>query len=80
MFKLNSLDTARDRPNADGELRGWVDGRLVVERTDLVFRTTDYPGMKVNQLLMAPYFHGGVPHDQELWIDELAVGTSRIGP
>jgi len=24
-------------------------------------------------------FHDGVPHDQILWIDELTVGTKRIG-
>ena len=80
MFKLNSLDREADRPRADGELRGWVDGRLVIERTDVVFRSTDFPDMKFNQFLMLPYFHHGVPHDQTLWIDELAVGTQRIGP
>lgn len=80
MFKLNSLDRAHDRPNADGELRGWVDGKLVIERTDVVFRGTDFPEMKLNQFLMLPYFHHGVPSDQTLWIDELAVGSRRIGP
>lgn len=80
MFKLNSLDAAADKPNADGELRGWVDGKLVIERTDVVFRTTDYPKMKFNQFLMLPYFHDGVPRDQTLWIDELAVGVERLGP
>lgn len=79
MFKLNSLDRAQDRPNRDGELRGWVDGKLVIERTDVVFRSTDFPNMKFNQFMMLPYFHHGVPHDQTLWIDELAVGTKRIG-
>jgi hypothetical protein len=78
MFKLNSLDMAKDKPNQDGELRGWVDGKLVVERTDVVFRSTDLPKMKFNQFLMLPYFHHGVPHDQTLWIDELAVGMRRI--
>jgi hypothetical protein len=80
MFKLNSLDRASDRPNPDGELRGWVDGKLVIERTDVIFRSTDFPEMKLNQFLMLPYFHHGVPHDQTLWIDELAVGPSRQGP
>jgi len=79
MFKLNSLDMAADKPNADGELRGWVDGRLVIERRDVVFRSTDFPDMKFNQFMMLPYFHDGVPHDQTLWIDDLAVGTKRIG-
>jgi hypothetical protein len=36
--------------------------------------------MKFNQFMMLPYFHDGVPHDQTLWIDELAVSTSRLGP
>lgn len=80
MFKLNSLDREKDRPNPDGELRGWVDGQLVIERADVVFRSTDFPEMKFNQFMMLPYFHHGVPHDQTLWIDELAVGTERIGP
>jgi predicted amidohydrolase len=81
MFKLNSVDSGNDKWNADGELRGWLDGKLVVERTDVVFRTADFPKMKLNQLLLAPYFGPGLlPHAQKLWIDELAVGTRRIGP
>jgi hypothetical protein len=80
-FKLNTLDLENDRPNRDGVVRGWFDGKLVVERTDVVLRSTDFPGMKFNQFLMAPYFGPGLlPHAQNLWIDELAVGTQRIGP
>jgi predicted amidohydrolase len=78
MFRLNSLDLDRDRPNADGVVRAWFDGRLVVERTDVVLRSTDFPGMKFNQFLLAPYFGSGLlPHEQTLWIDELTVGTRR---
>jgi hypothetical protein len=80
-FKLNTLDLENDRPNRDGIARAWFDGRLVVERTDVVLRSTDFPRMKFNQFLMAPYFGPGLlPHPQKLWIDELAVGTQRIGP
>jgi predicted amidohydrolase len=79
MFRLNSLDPGRDRPRADGIVRGWVDGRLVVELTDVVLRSTDFPDMKFNQFLLAPYFGPGLlPHDQTLWIDELTVGTKRL--
>ena len=47
----------------------------------MVLRSTDFPKMKFNQFLMAPYFGPGLlPHAQKLWIDELAVGTKRIGP
>lgn len=80
-FKLNTLDQANDRPNRDGIVRGWVDGKLVVEHTDAILRSTDFPRMKFNQFLMAPYFAPGLlPHPQKLWIDELAVGTQRLGP
>ena len=81
MFKLNSLDRKNDKPNTDGVLRGWFDGELVVERTDVVFRSTDFPEMQLNQFLLLPYFGPGLlPHAQTLWIDELAVGTRRLGP
>lgn len=80
-FKLNTLDLENDRPNRDGIVRGWFDGKLVVDRADVVLRSTDFPKMKFNQFLMAPYFSPGLlPHAQKLWIDELAVGTKRIGP
>ncbi|GAG22496.1 unnamed protein product, partial [marine sediment metagenome] len=42
---------------------------------------TDFPGMKINQFLLTPYFGPGLlPRSQTLWIDELAVGTKRVGP
>ena len=66
-------------PNPDGIVRGWFDGELVVKYTDVILRSTDFPEMKINQFLMAPYFGPGLlPHAQKLWIDELAVGTKRI--
>jgi hypothetical protein len=80
-FRLNSLDMKGDKPNADGVVRGWFDGMLVIEHTDVILRSTDFPNMKFNQFLMAPYFGPGlVPHAQKLWIDEMVVGTRRIGP
>jgi hypothetical protein len=80
MFKLNTLDLKADRPNADGVVRGWFDGKLVIDRKDVVLRSTDFPKMKFNQFLLLPYFGPGLlPHAQTLWVDELAVGTGRIG-
>jgi hypothetical protein len=81
MFQLNSLDPKADRANADGKVQGWFDGKLVIDRADVVLRSTDFPRMKFNQLLLLPYFGPGLlPHEQTLWIDELALGTRRIGP
>jgi len=80
-FKLNTLDRTKDRPIRDGVVRGWFDGQLVIEHTDVILRSTDFPKMKFNQFLMAPYFGPGLlPHAQKLWIDELVVSTQPIGP
>ena len=79
--KLNTLDLQNDRANRDGIVRGWFDRKLVIEHTNVIFRSTDFPAMKFNQFLMTPYFGPGLlPHAQKLWIDELTVGTKRIGP
>ena len=81
MYQLNSIDTAAGTWKPDGIVRGWFDDKLVVERTDVVFRTVDFPKMQFNQFLLLPYFGPGLlPHAQTLWIDELAVGTQPIGP
>lgn len=80
-FKLNSLDLNSDSPVPDGIVRGWFDGELVIEHTDVILRSTDFPNMKFNHFLMAPYFGPGLlPHAQKLWIDELVVATQRTGP
>ena len=55
--------------------------KLCGDGGDVVLRSTDFPEMKFNHFLMAPYFGPGLlPHAQKLWIDELAVGAKRIGP
>ena len=77
-FRLNSLDRDADAPRSDGLLRGWFDGDLVVDREDIVLRTTDFPEMQFNQLILAPYFGPGLlPHEQTLWIDDLEVQGQR---
>jgi predicted amidohydrolase len=78
LFRLNSLNLAAGRANADGVVRAWFDGKLVVDRNDIVLRSVDFPDMKFNQFLLTPYFGQGLlPHEQTLWIDELAVATDR---
>ena len=79
LFKLNSLDLVHDKPNADGIVRGWFDGRRVMDRSDVVLRSTDFPKMEFNQFLLTPYFGPGLlPQEQTLWIDELVVATERL--
>lgn len=77
-YQLNTVDLPHDKPNADGIVRSWVDGKLQFERTDAVLRSTDFPKMKFNQFLLTPYFGPGLlPQSQTLWIDELNIARRR---
>jgi hypothetical protein len=80
-YKLNSLNLERDTANADGIVRAWFDGKLVVDHTNVILRSPDFPKMKFNQFLLLPYFGPGLlPQEQSLWIDELVVATKRLEP
>ncbi len=70
-----------NRPGAsDGELRAWVDGALVFEKTGLRFR--DVPELKIESVWMNVY-HGGTavaPADLTLFIDNVVIARRYIGP
>jgi hypothetical protein len=51
----------------------WVDGKVVVERTNVYLRTSQFATQKFNQLLLAPYIGDGSPVAQDLWLDNLVV-------
>lgn len=74
-FKLNSV--ANGKGVADGIIRYWYDGSLIIERTNIIMRTGQYPNMKFNQFMIGPYIGDGSPIDQTMWVDDLIVGTSR---
>ncbi|MBX3181663.1 MAG: hypothetical protein KIT72_12650 [Polyangiaceae bacterium] len=64
----------------DGVLRAWVNGRLVFQRTDILFRNSDH--IRVGQVWYNIY-HGGTakaPHDMYFWVDNLVVAKSYVGP
>ena len=65
---------------ADGELKAWVDGVLVFEKSDVRFRRD--PSLHIEQLWMNVY-HGGAQsadRDLTLYIDNVVVARDYIGP
>ncbi len=64
----------------DGIVRGWVDGRLVFEKTDVRFTDMDYINIDVADFGL---YYGGVentPYDQHMAIDNIVIAKSYIGP
>lgn len=93
-LKLNTV-TAPSSYSEDGELRAWIDGRLVYERIGMVFRTLPIydPGFSSSAIrpartlgvkeLWLNWFHGGQSEntiDRTLFVTGLAWGTEYIGP
>lgn len=80
-LRLNTLDPEPSKGNggpgrADGVLRAWIDGRLVFERENIVFRHTD--GLQIERIWL-DFYHGGAltaPMDLILWIDDIEVQTA----
>jgi len=76
-IKLNSISGGKAVRN--GVIQYWYDGNLIMNYNDVVFRTGQYPGMKFNQFVIAPWMSDGSPVDQTFWIDNLTIATSRPG-
>lgn len=74
-FQLNTVRNGKGMK--DGILQYWFDGKLIMDYHNVVFRTGQHPGMKINQFLMLPYFGPGVPHEQRIWIDDLRIHTKE---
>lgn len=70
-----------NRPGlSDGNMRVWVDGRLVMDRTKIRLRNVDR--LRIETVWLNTY-HGGAevsPHDQHLYFDNVVVARNYIGP
>lgn len=64
----------------DGILRGWVDGKLVFEKTDVRMRDVDT--LKIETIWLNLYYGGTwtAPSDMHLYIDDVVISRKPIGP
>src|SRR5438309_1391481 len=74
-LQLNSL--AGGIGVADGVMQYSLNGTLVIDRHDILFRTGARPNINFHQFIIAPYIGDGSPVDQYLWIDDLTVATDK---
>jgi len=83
--KMNSLKAPFDSlgngvGNADGIFRGWIDGVLVFEKKDIVFRK--HPAIRVDEIWLDHYHGGTIPAEAEHGFEmaNLVVASAYIGP
>ncbi len=75
-FELNSISEGKGV--ADGLLRYWYDGELIINCPGVMFRTGQHPDMAFNQFLIAPWIGDGSPVDQTFWVDNMTAATGRL--
>lgn len=69
-----------DPKKKNGILRGWIDGKLVFEKTDIRFR--DIPDLKIECIWFNVYYGGTepAPRDMEVYFDNIIIARNYIGP
>ena len=77
-FQMNSIIDGNGV--ADGHVKYWYDGELIIDHENVMLRTREHPTMKFNQYIAAPYMGEGSPIDQTFWVDNLTVADSRPIP
>ncbi|HEV7596299.1 MAG TPA: Ig-like domain-containing protein [Gemmatimonadaceae bacterium] len=75
-YQLNTISNGVGQP--DGVLQYWFNGTLIIDRHDVVYRTSTHPTLMFSQFLIAPYIGDGSPVDQSMFIDNLRAATARI--
>jgi hypothetical protein len=68
---------------ADGVLRGWVDGQLSYEKTNMVFRLNGHDGLHVRTMWLNVHAGGefvGLCNSSAIYLDQLVLASHRIGP
>jgi len=76
-FKMNTISGGKGLSN--GIMQKWVDGALVINKSDVLYRTNQDATKQWAQFVLAPYIGDGSPIAQNMWIDELKVTTALSG-
>lgn len=76
-FKMNTITGSV--ANADGIQKLWINGVLVGNKTNIVYRTNKNPTLKWKTFVIAPWIGDGSPQNQTMWMDELEVSDSPPG-
>jgi hypothetical protein len=75
-LKMNSFSGGA--PVADGVIKYWVDGNLVVNMTSVVLRTPGYENQEFGRVMLIPFLQPA-SGAQEMWMDTLLIANQPLG-
>lgn len=76
-YCLEQMIRVNDLGQANGELAGWIDGRLYLHATGFRWRTVE--DLKIKRADIGIYIHQAT-RDNVVWYDDVALSTGYIGP
>ena len=78
--RMNTLPEGGGEGNRDGILRGWIDGKLAFEKTDL--RMRHVPELKIEKIWVNAYYGGSwtAKQDMHVFMDNVVIARKYIGP
>lgn len=76
-FKMNTVVGGVGQ--ADGIMKVWIGEDLVINKTNISYRTGQDATKKFAQMVLAPYIGDGSPITQTMWVDELVLMAGEPG-
>ena len=73
-FEMNTINGGTGLN--DGIMQEWIDGVQIINRSDVLYRTNQYPTQKWAQFIIGPYIGDGSPIVQTFYMDSLTVGDT----
>lgn len=73
-FQMNTIGGSVGR--YDGVMRYTFNNAVLIDRSDILFRTNLHPTIKFKQFLISPYIGDGSPAAQTVWYDDLLIKTA----
>lgn len=76
-YCLEEMIRANTPGERDGELAGWIDGRLYVHAKGIRWRSTD--AVKLKRFSLIVYIHQS-RRENTVWFDDVVLSTGYVGP
>jgi hypothetical protein len=72
-LKMNSVSGGVGQ--SDGIMRLWVDGAIMIDKNNVIYRTNQHPNLKWATIVLAPYIGTNAIQTETMWMDELTIAT-----
>ena len=78
-YCIEAMATMNTPGQANGRIQGWLDGTLIHDVGNVVFRDVVNANLQFDAFMFGPFFDGGTTQVQSTWLDALVIADERAG-